>query len=56
MIDARGTEGDSIPLIDGGVFDWLAKLTANRKVVFVASAIGSQLAAHLFRPAERPAT
>lgn len=56
MIDARGTEGDHIPLIDGGVFDWLAKLTANRKAVFVASAIGSQLAAYLFRPAARPAT
>ena len=49
MIDARGTEGDRIPLVDGGAFDWLAKLTSNRKAVFVASALGSQLAAHLFR-------
>jgi hypothetical protein len=49
MIDARCTDGESIPLIDGGAFDWLAKLTSNRKAVFVASAIGSQIAAYLFR-------
>lgn len=54
MIEARGPEGDGIPLIDGGAFDWLAKLTSNRKAVFVASAIGSQLAAYLFRPGAPP--
>jgi hypothetical protein len=32
-------------LIDGGVFDWLAKLLANRRAVFVATGTGSQLIA-----------
>jgi len=52
MIQAGSTHGEAIPLIDGGAFDWLAKLASNRKFVFVASAIGSQLAAYLFR--DRP--
>lgn len=47
MINATGMQGE-IPLIDGGAFDWVAKLAANRKLVFVGSAIGSQLVAHLF--------
>jgi hypothetical protein len=57
MISAGSTAaaGESIPLIDGGAFNWLAKLTANQKVVFVASAIGAQLAAYLFRRAPAPA-
>jgi hypothetical protein len=41
--------GDEIPFIDGGAFDWLRKLLSNQKMVFVASAMGSQLAAFLFR-------
>jgi hypothetical protein len=49
MISAHSTAGDDIPLIDGGAFDWLHTLAANRKLVFVASAIGSQLAAYLYR-------
>jgi hypothetical protein len=49
MISAHSAAGDDIPLIDGGAFDWLHKLAANRKLVFVASAIGSQLAAYLYR-------
>jgi hypothetical protein len=53
MIDVRSSQGDVIPLIDGGAFDWLGKLTSNRKLVFVASAMGSQLAAHLFRASPR---
>lgn len=51
MLGARSIAGDDIPLIDGGAFDWVAKLAANRKLVFIASAIGSQLAAYLYRPA-----
>jgi len=38
-----------IPLIDGGAFDWVATLASNRKLSFVASALGSQLIAHRFR-------
>ena len=49
MIGAHSTAGDEIPLIDGGAFDWLHKLASNRKLVFVASAIGSQLAAYAYR-------
>jgi hypothetical protein len=49
MISARSSAGESIPLIDGGAFDWLGKLTGNRKLIFVASAVGAQLAAYLFR-------
>jgi len=49
MISARSREGEQMPLIDGGAFDWLRKLTSNNKLVFVASALGSQLAAFLYR-------
>ena len=51
MISAHSTRGDDIPLIDGGAFDWLHQLAANHKLVFVASAIGSQLAAYAYRTA-----
>jgi hypothetical protein len=49
MISARSPSGEPMPLIDGGSFDWLSKLTSNHKLVFAASALGSQLAAYLFR-------
>ncbi|HEX7114747.1 MAG TPA: hypothetical protein VF193_06415 [Steroidobacter sp.] len=49
MIDAGSRDGGPIPLIDGGAFNWLHALAANRKLVLVASAIGSQLLAHLYR-------
>jgi hypothetical protein len=48
-IDVGGTANEGIPLIDGGAFDWLHKLTSNQKLSFVASGMGSQLAAYLFR-------
>ena len=49
MIDVDGPDGAAVPLIDGGAFDWLGALTSNRKLVFVASGMGAQLAATLFR-------
>lgn len=49
LISARA-EGVDVPLSDGGSFDWLAKLSANRRHVFVASGMGAQLAAALFAP------
>jgi hypothetical protein len=49
MIGVRGPDGGEFPFIDGGAFDWVAKLTSNRKLVFVASGMGSQLAAYAFR-------
>lgn len=51
QIDARTAAGDVVPLIDGGAFDWLEKLTSNRRLVFVASGMGSQLVSQLFQPA-----
>jgi len=51
QISARASDGQQIPLIDGGAFDWLTRLTSNRKAVFVASGIGSQLVPLLFRRA-----
>lgn len=41
-------EGVDVPLSDGGAFDWVARLSANRRHVFVASGLGAQLAAALF--------
>jgi len=49
QISARSSEGMHVPLIDGGSFDWVARLTSNRRAVYVASAFGSQLAAQLYR-------
>jgi hypothetical protein len=37
------------PLIDGGTFDWVGKLASNSRLVFVASGMGSQVVAYLFR-------
>jgi hypothetical protein len=39
----------AVPLADGGTFDWLARLTSNRRAVYVASGIGAQLIAIRFR-------
>ena len=50
QIAARSSDGIEIPLIDGGAFDWVAKLTSNRRAVYVASGLGSQLVPLMFRP------
>jgi hypothetical protein len=42
-------DGSEVPLIDGGAFDWLATLAANRRAVFVATGTGAQLIAWRFR-------
>jgi hypothetical protein len=47
MLSVRAGDFE-IPLIDGGSFDWVARLRANRKHVFVASGIGSQLVPAMF--------
>ncbi len=49
MLDAGTPDGNGVPLFDGGAFDWLRKLTDNKRMVYVASGMGSQLAAMLFR-------
>ncbi len=55
-ISARTANGDDKPFIDGGAFTWLATLTANRKQVLVASAIGTQAVAVLFARRARDGT
>jgi hypothetical protein len=49
MINVRTRDGVDIPFVDGGTFDWVGKLAANHRLVFVASGMGAQLAAYLFR-------
>jgi hypothetical protein len=49
QIAARSKDGADIPLIDGGTFDWVSKLTSNRRMVFAATGMGSQLVPLLFR-------
>lgn len=49
MIHVQGPQAAEIPFIDGGAFNWLKRLTSNGKLSFVASGMGSQLAAFLFR-------
>jgi hypothetical protein len=44
-----GEQDGGIPLVDGGAFDWLSTLMSNRKIAYVASGMGSQLAAFGFR-------
>jgi hypothetical protein len=53
QIAAHSSDGTEIPLADGGAFDWVAKLTSNQSVVYVASGLGSQLVPVLFsRPVD----
>jgi hypothetical protein len=49
QIWATTADGDSVPLVDGGAFDWLAKLTSNRHAVFVATGAGAELIGLRFR-------
>jgi len=44
------SDGSEAPLADGGAFDWLGRLAANRRAVFVASGLGSQQIALRFGP------
>ena len=49
MLWVTAPDGAAIPLIDGGAFDWLAQLSANRRAVYVATGAGAQLIAARFR-------
>jgi hypothetical protein len=44
-------DGRQLPLADGGAFDWLARLTSNRRAVYIASGIGTQIIALVCRAA-----
>ena len=43
MLWVTAPDGAEVPLVDGGTFDWLVRLTSNRRAVYVASGGGSQL-------------
>jgi hypothetical protein len=49
QIGVTAPDGAMLPMIDGGTFDWVGRLSANHRTVFVASGMGSQLAAFLCR-------
>ena len=51
LSSARAQNGDSIPLADTGLFDWMPRLTSDKRTRFVASGVGLQLLALLFRAA-----
>ena len=42
MLWVTPPDGNELPLADGGCFDWLSKLTSNRRAVYVASGAGAQ--------------
>ncbi len=56
QIGARTAGGADVPLIDGGSFDWVGTLAANQRLAFVATGMGSQLAAYAYRIQPPPAT
>lgn len=49
MFGADNTGGQHVPIGDVGAFDWVAKLTANRRHRFVAGGFGLQLVPLAFR-------
>jgi hypothetical protein len=49
MLWVTHESGEQVPLIDGGLFDWVAKLTSNRRAVYATTGMGAQLAAFAFR-------
>ncbi|MDC0716885.1 hypothetical protein [Nannocystis bainbridge] len=48
IIEIEAPDGSVVPIADGGAFDWVARLAANRRLVFVASGLGTQLVVLLF--------
>ena len=49
QIWVTAADGSEVPLVDGGAFDWLAKLAENRRAAYIASGTGAQLIALRFR-------
>jgi hypothetical protein len=43
MLWATTSDGEEVPLGDGGAFDWLAQLLSDRRAVYLASGLGAQL-------------
>lgn len=50
LFGARSVSGDHVPIADTGVFDWVARLTSNRRMRLVASGMGIQLVPLLYTP------
>ena len=50
LLGADAPGGEHVNLGDVGVFDWVARLTANRRMRFVASGLGLHRAATMFGP------
>jgi hypothetical protein len=48
MLWTTTRDGTELPLADGGLFDWVATLTSNRRNVYVASGLGAQLVPSAF--------
>jgi len=53
LLDATAASGGRVNLSDTGVFDWMGRLTSNRKLRFVASGCGLPLLLLLFPAASR---
>ena len=51
MLFVRASNGDEMPIADGGSFDWIVKLTSRRGLALVCSGMGAQLIPLLFRAA-----
>jgi hypothetical protein len=49
LFNVRASEGETIPLGDVGRFDWVARLTTNRRMRMVAAGFGLQLLPLRFR-------
>ncbi|HEY5926920.1 MAG TPA: hypothetical protein VIV11_34775, partial [Kofleriaceae bacterium] len=49
MLWVTAPGGEEVPLVDGGLFDWVAKLTTNQRNVYVTTGMGAQLVAFVFR-------
>jgi hypothetical protein len=49
MLWVTAADGTELPLFDGGAFDWLGRLAANRRAAYIASGGGAQLIALRFR-------
>jgi hypothetical protein len=49
MLWVTTADGTELPLFDGGAFDWLGRLAANRRAAYIASGGGAQLIALRFR-------
>jgi hypothetical protein len=49
MVWVTAPDGAQISLVDGGTFDWLARIASNRRAIYVATGAGAQVIAFRFR-------